>query len=708
ELPRFLNYALSNLPLDETRVRALLNACGGPECGYLDLPVSAETLEYWVTMIRRLLTATGDKWRANADAGAGFPAPSSAKGEERALRQQWKDGFKNLLDAYRDNDTLREQFNTVCKLPRPDYDDAAWASLESLMRILIRASQEWQIVMSETGQTDFGEIAARAIEALGRDDEPSNLALRMDYRIQHLLVDEFQDTSLSQIHLLDKLTAGWSEGDGRTLFLVGDPMQSIYRFRKAEVSLFIQAFDGQQFRHINLRPLQLQVNFRSTRPVVDWVNRVFPDVMPRHSDPVQDAVRYSESCTRPDAPPHGTVAMHILPARDDVEEARRVVEVIRRSDPAQKVAVLVRSRSHASEILALLDRLKKENGRFRYQAIAFNPLAETPLIQDLVSLTLALTQPADRLAWFSVLRAPFSGLDLADLDELAGGNPDGILLDDIAANLEKSATDSGRLSITGLQRLRRIAPVLSAASRRRGRESVRTMVESAWSGLGGPACVHNASELDDAKTYFDLLDSLENENLPVDRDTLAQRMKDLYTEPDALASDKLQVMTIYAAKGLQFDAVILPGLNRATGNDKGRLLHWFELAGQDRIVMSPMRNTGDKLRQKSEGDLVQFISDVEKRRQSLENGRLLYVAATRAIHSLHLFAAVTPAKGGEVKPGGGTLLRELWPAIQAEQAPLILAAAPGLQDSSDCDEYDDPVSDAAAFPQEYRRLSSDW
>ncbi len=537
------------------------------------------------------------------------------------------------------------------------------------MRILLRASQEWLLVMAETGQTDFGEIAARAIQALGDDDEPSNLALRMDYRIEHLLVDEFQDTSLSQIRLLNRLTAGWNPGDGRTLFLVGDPMQSIYRFRKAEVSLFIQAFDGQLFRHIRLRPLQLQVNFRSTRPIVDWVNRIFPQVMPRHSDPVQDAVHYSASCSRPGAPGDGAVAMEILAVRDDAEEARRVIEIVRQADPAHRVAVLVRSRSHAGEIINLLDRLKQANSRFRYQAIDFNPLAETPLIQDLVSLTLALTQPADRLAWFAVLRAPFCGLDLADLDELAGGNPDGILLDSIKASLEARAGESGRLTRPGLQRLSRIAPVLLAASQRRGREPVRMMIESAWNALGGPACVNNASELDDAATYFALLDSLENENLPVDRDTLAESMKNLYAEPDSLASDKLQVLTIYAAKGLQFDTVILPGLNRETGNDKGRLLHWFELAGQDRIVISPMRNSEDKARQKNGGDLIKFISDAEKRRQSLENGRLLYVAATRAISNLHLFAAVTPTKSGEIKPGSGTLLCQLWPAIQDEQAP---------------------------------------
>ncbi len=106
--------------------------------------------------------------------------------------------------------------------------------------------------MAESGEVDFSEMANRAIRSLGHENAPSDLALRLDYRIQHLLVDEFQDTSFSQVHLLDKLTAGWSDGDGRTLFLVGDPMQSIYRFRKAEVSLFIKAWQGRLFDHIRL------------------------------------------------------------------------------------------------------------------------------------------------------------------------------------------------------------------------------------------------------------------------------------------------------------------------------------------------------------------------------------------------------------------------------------------------------------------------
>jgi len=328
------------------------------------------------------------------------------------------------------------------------------------------------------------------------------------------------------------------------------------------------------------------------------------------------------------------------------------------------------------------------------------------VIQDLVSLTLALIQPVDRLAWLATLRTPFIGLDLADLDALVAGDSGQILLDAITEAVEKDALPG--LSNKGQQRLQRAGTLLLNAVSRRGREPIRFLVESTWIALGGPACVENTSELDDAGTYFDLLDVLENENLPIDRDTLDLRLKDLYAEPDAEANGKLQVLTIYAAKGLQFDTVILPGLNRRTAGDKGKLLHWFELAGSDQIVMSPMRNSQEKDSQRKSSDLIKFISFVEKQRSSLENGRLLYVAATRAIQNLYLFAAVKPNANGQVKPDASSLLGCLWPSVQADQVPLIEQAAQALEASQPGEMEQETDQPPTWLPQEYRRLEAGW
>lgn len=703
-LPALLDFALAHEPDDEAGLRALMQSCGESSGGPLNLPVSPDGLPHWRTMIGRLLTKGGGKWRSLPNASAGFPPPSKAQGDDKLLFKAMKDDFKALMDDYTDDDTLRETFNTVMSLPDPVYDDEAWDSLESLMRIMMAAAANLKLVMAETGELDYGEVAGRAIESLGHDEAPSELALRLDYRIQHLLVDEFQDTSGSQVLLLKRLTAGWSDGDGRSLFLVGDPMQSIYRFRKAEVSLFIEAWKGNLFDHLQLECLRLSVNFRSNRPVVDWVNRVFPSVMPVMDDPVMGAVSFSDARVKPGVPDTGLVNLHISPERDDAIEAQRVIEVISHLDAEKTCAILVRSRNHAASILAELDRLKSSDGRYRYKAIKMTPLAQTPVISDLVSLTLAVLQPADRLAWLALLRSPFIGLSLADLDAMVMGDSQVIMLDVITAVIEGS--HPVKLSADGHKIISRAGPLLLEAVSRRGHMAARLILESAWISLGGPACIENDSELLDAETFFSLLQSLETEGLPLDRDNLERSLDEHYAEPDADANGKLQVLTIHSAKGLQFDSVILPGLNIRTGGNNNALLHWFELPGEDMVVMSLMRNQADKQNRQSASDLVGYIAGIENQRQRFENGRLLYVAATRAIENLFLLGAIKPTARGEIRADAQTLMESLWPAVSAEQEPLIAAAADQMDATSALAPGSSEVH--GALPREYRRLSPGW
>ncbi|HMH19882.1 MAG TPA: UvrD-helicase domain-containing protein, partial [Burkholderiales bacterium] len=126
---------------------------------------------------------------------------------------------------------MREALRALYNMPPAQYDDRQWEALEAILALLKPAVAQLKVLFGERGQADFTEFAHGALEALGSVDDPSDLLLSLDQKISHVLVDEFQDTSLSQFELLTKLTSGWQEGDGRTLFLVGDPMQSIYRFR---------------------------------------------------------------------------------------------------------------------------------------------------------------------------------------------------------------------------------------------------------------------------------------------------------------------------------------------------------------------------------------------------------------------------------------------------------------------------------------------
>ncbi|MGH8651780.1 MAG: UvrD-helicase domain-containing protein [Gammaproteobacteria bacterium] len=160
-------------------------------------------------------------------------------------------------------------------------------------------------------------------------------------------MDEFQDTSYSQFELLQRLTPGWESGDGRTLFLVGDPMQSIYRFREAEVGLFLNAWEQQRLGQVSLVPLELSANFRSSEGIVNWVNHCFDQVMV--ASPVGDAAPVPYT---PSVPTHflenDGVSIHPFFAGDYWGEAQRVLTLVKEARKrGESVAVLARAPASA-------------------------------------------------------------------------------------------------------------------------------------------------------------------------------------------------------------------------------------------------------------------------------------------------------------------------------------------------------------------------
>jgi len=192
----------------------------------------AEAQGAWRAITDLLLTQ-GGKWRKAWKIGDGFPPGTSQKADIEAL-----------CNSLRSNDELREALELVRGLPPPRYSEAQWRVLAALLELLPIAAAQLKLVFRERGEVDFGELATAAIQALGSSDAPSDLAYALDCRIEHLLVDEFQDTSHTQWALLERLVADWQPDDGRTLFCVGDPMQSIFGFRDAEVGLFLEARDS--------------------------------------------------------------------------------------------------------------------------------------------------------------------------------------------------------------------------------------------------------------------------------------------------------------------------------------------------------------------------------------------------------------------------------------------------------------------------------
>ena len=325
ELLRIGRRAAANLADTAAEVNplaALLDDVGPPGTEAAELPV-------WQALVQLLLTDQ-DRLRSprGLNARLGFPPGPAAPNAELKGR------MAVLLDDLESDPACVERLQVLRRLPAQVYAEPQWAVLAALIELLPLAVQELRTVFRQRGAIDFAEISRGALTALGDELAPSELLLQLDGRLRHILVDEFQDTSRAQYDLLAILTAGWERGDGRTLFLVGDPMQSIYRFREAEVGLYLRA-RAFGLGDIHLTPLTLSANFRSQSPLVDWFNATFQKVFPAAEDPVRGAVPFSPAVAARPSLDRPAVTVACFAPRDDRAEAARVVALIQQARAAQ-------------------------------------------------------------------------------------------------------------------------------------------------------------------------------------------------------------------------------------------------------------------------------------------------------------------------------------------------------------------------------------
>jgi ATP-dependent helicase/nuclease subunit A len=221
-------------------------------------------------------------------------------------------------------------------------------------------------------------------------------------------------------------------------------------------------------------------------------------------------------------------------------------------------------------------------------------------------------------------------------------------------------------------------------------------VEGAWLALGGPATLQRETELGDVRRFLEYLDRHERDGDLDDPAGLAELLDELYAAPDASAGDRVQLLTIHKAKGLQYDHVVLPGLDRRTGQDAKRLLRWLEVVRADgpELILAPVERLG------AEPDpLHGALRNLDKRREMLEQDRILYVAMTRARRRLYLVAGLPeddPDSGAPPRPAAGSALARLWdalgPAFLAARAPAASKGPP----------------QPARPPAMLRRLAADW
>jgi ATP-dependent helicase/nuclease subunit A len=613
---------------------------------------SISQIKIWKGIAQLLLTQSYD-WRKSVNKNCGFPAASEAVTlEEKQLFKVMKNSMLQLLTKLSGNEALRLSLKEIVLLPTACYSEKQWDIVHALIALLPVLVAQLHLVFREKDRVDFIAIAEGAIQALGEGDNPSDLALNLDYKIQHLLVDEFQDTSLTQFRLLELLTAGWEPNDGRTLFLVGDPMQSIYRFREAEVGIFLKVkMNG--LNNIKLKPLTLKVNFRSASTLVTWFNQIFKHIFPKQENCEIGAIPFSPSAAFFEKD-NSHVKIHAISGNSN--EVSYIIDLIKQEithNPEKSIAILVRSRSH---LQLIIPELKKEN--IPFEAIEIEKLIYSPTVRDLYALTRAIMHPGDKIAWLAVLRAPWCGLNLHDLYHIANFNPQTTIWQTI-----KTFSLVPNLSLEAIKRLTRVVPLLEHAIHGRARKCLRQEIAYTWYALGGPACLNEEHEIKNAEAYLQLLENFDRP--PLHFQELERALSTSYSHHIS-SNAKIHLMTIHKAKGLEFDIVIIPSLEKKPRQDENPLLMWLERQnqrGESDLILAPIKSLDEEF-----DPIYRYVSTQQILKAELETARLLYVAVTRSRQKLHLIGKLSNNQNSEEfkAPISGSFLHLLWPILKDE------------------------------------------
>ncbi|MGC2619252.1 MAG: UvrD-helicase domain-containing protein, partial [Acidobacteriaceae bacterium] len=539
------------------------------------------SLQHW-QCVSEFLTREG-AWRKAVDKRHGFPSGLAGSPEK-----QNKDAMVFLVTRLRQLPNLLETLCAIRELPPETYSEAQWLTLRHVLTVLRRAIAELKIVFAQQNSVDFTEISLAALDVLREAPDRSAINVR------HLLIDEFQDTSRRQHQLVSELLKTWDADSGQhTVFLVGDPMQSIYMFRQAEVELFADVREhglGPEDNRIPCDPVQLSVNFRSHAGLTTPLNQFFEAIYATPVPPGSARVAFAPA-TASDAEPRPQ-AVHVYPqlipnskpTRQECREARsqeaqEILRILERHlsliDRARaehreyRVAVLVRSRPHLNELVPLL----RQRG-IPFRAVEIERLSERQELRDLLALTRALLHPMDRIAWLSVLRAPWCGLTLPDLHLLTGSDNHDCKNLPI---LELIDRHQHLLSADGQQRLAATAQILRRALDLRWRPSespsFASWIERTWRTLGGPSVI-DAAAYENTQVFFSLLDAVTPDGLAPLTPAFDAELDRLFAQPDPAGA--IELMTIHKAKGLGFDVVIVPGLDRQAATDSQTLIASLE------------------------------------------------------------------------------------------------------------------------------------
>lgn len=578
------------------------------------------------------------------------------------------------------------------ELPAPEPDEAGLlTALENLARPFLESLEQRK---NELGWMSFADMERRALALL---QQPNEALKKFLGPMRHLLVDEFQDTSPIQIQILRALREAKAHGSDLRLFAVGDPKQSIYRFR--DVDRHLIARTQEEILRDGGRRFDSALNWRSAPILLDLVNHygaaAFPEALAslptRDADPLALA-RLVEIAA----------GEKKLSAEEQSEkEAEAVTEAIAellRTTPAEEIAVLYRS---SGAIEALVQALQKRG--IPYCVRGGQNLFERQEIFDLHRLVYFLGNPKDDLSLVGILRSPLflisdAALFFLTLERGETSLWEHLLKEETAAGLAAGRPDELEKFLAIRAELGRLLALTASQSPSRLIE--RLLRRGGFGELYALAYAEDQRWLA-IEQWLAWLKALEEDEAPLNWSEVARRLRETSElQPtktplgDLIAArGSVQLLTLHKAKGLEFDTVFLVGMNKTAKPDYP-LLHRF---GAMTALKVPDPREKNGLRSTAR---YQAIQELHREEEAEENKRLLYVALTRAKRRLYVLLQSGDGTKGTLQHLLKNSLGEAWLKWRGELPRSDQAfAAPPLREATE------PALSPLAVPRQETTVS---